>query len=453
MSVPEKPARYAYYVVAVLLAANLLNYADRFIVSAVLPLIEADWGIRKQMQGYLASAFTVGFMLSAPFIGAMAERWSRTRIVAVCVLVWSLATVGAGLAPNVYWMLAFRVIIGVGEAGLLVVGPTLVADNFPRGARARALSIFYVGTPLGGAIGYAFGGAIGEMFTWRHPLIVAGAVGIVPTLLIWFMREPVRGAYDAADPHAAHGHGKGGSVREYLKFTRNGSFLLVVLCLAAATGAGTPIMHFLPGYMTKHRGIPLDAASVQVGLIAAFAGTVGTIAFGRIADRLYARTRKAHFLLAGTAYLIAFPCLLVGLYAGPKALYLAGLAAGIFMFFGALTTLNTLVANVTRPAGRALAYSALIFCMHLFGDTFSPPFFGKVIDQCEQKAGFFYEVLPFSGYGIESGFFYMTVPLVISVVACFLGLPRVETDLRRAGGDGGESGADEEKAEPGAGGA
>jgi hypothetical protein len=123
------------------------------------------------------------------------------------------------------------------------------------------------------------------------------------------------------------------------------------------------------------------------------------------------------------------------------------------MFFGALTTLNTLVANVTRPAGRALAYSALIFCMHLFGDTFSPPFFGKIIDQCEQKAGFFYEVLPFSGHGIESGFFYMTVPLVISVVACFLGLPRVETDLRRVGGDGGESGTDEKKAEPGAGGA
>jgi MFS transporter, Spinster family, sphingosine-1-phosphate transporter len=432
---PEKPARYAYYVLLVLLLANLMNYVDRFVLSAVLPLIEKDWGISKETQGLLSSAFTVGFMLSAPLIGALADRRNRPRIVAVCVFVWSLATVGAGLAPSIGWMLAFRVVIGVGEAGLLVVGPTLVADSFPRTARARALSIFYLGTPLGGAIGYGFGGAIGEIFTWRHPLVVAGIVGIVPTILIWFMREPERGAYDTADHHL-HAHGKGGgSFRDYLVLAGNVSFLLVVVCLAAASMAGTPLMHFLPGYMLQHRGIPLKEGSLLVGIVAAIAGTLGTIAFGAMADALFKRTRRAHFLLAGIAYLIAYPCILAGLYAGPRTVYLGGLGLGIFMVFGALTTLNTLVANVTRPVTRAMAYSALIFCMHLFGDTFSPPFFGKVIDQCVAKEGFFYQVLPWSGHGIESGFFYMTLPFMLCAVACLFGLPRVATDLRRATDD------------------
>jgi predicted MFS family arabinose efflux permease len=431
---PEKPARYAYFVLLVLLLANLMNYVDRFVLSAVLPLIEQDWGIRKETQGLLSSAFTVGFMLSAPFIGALADRRSRTRIVAVCVFVWSLATVGAGLAPSIGWMLAFRVIIGLGEAGLLVVGPTLVADSFPRTARARALSIFYLGTPLGGAIGYGFGGAIGELFTWRHPLVAAGIFGIIPTILIWFMREPERGAYDSADAHAhVHAHGGGaGSFRDYLALGRNVTFLLVVVCLAAASMAGTPLMHFLPGYMLQHRGIPLKEGSVLIGIVAAIAGTVGTIAFGAMADALFKRTRRAHLMLASAAYLVAYPCILAGLYTGPRAVYLGGLGLGIFMIFGALTTLNTLVANVTRPETRAMAYSALIFCMHLFGDTFSPPFFGMIIDQCVAKAGFFFQVLPGSGHGIESGFFYMTLPFVLCAVACALGLPRVATDLRRA---------------------
>ena len=422
MSAPEKPARYAYFVLLVLFFANLMNYVDRFVLSAVLPLIEKDWGISSTMQGNLSSAFTVGFMIAAPFVGAMADRRSRTRIVAVCVFVWSLATVGAGLAPTVWWMLLFRVVIGLGEAGLLVVGPTLVADSFPRSARSRALAVFYLGTPLGGAFGYGLGGTLGEAFGWRTPLVVAGVVGILPTVLIWLMREPARGAYDPADPHAAaHGHGKGGSWGEYRGLARNRTFLLIVLCLAAASCAGTPLMHFLPSYMLKVRGTPLDTGSLQVGIVAAIAGTLGNIAFGMAADRLSRRTRRAHAGLAAAAYLLAYPCILAGLYAPHPALYLGGLGLGIFLVFGALTTLNTLVANVTRPAIRAMANSALIFCMHLFGDTFSPPAFGRVLDVVGQ----------------ERGFFFMTLPFALSGGACLVALFTVERDLRRVAGESG----------------
>jgi sugar phosphate permease len=196
-------------------------------------------------------------------------------------------------------------------------------------------------------------------------------------------------------------------------------------------------MHFLPGYMEQQRGIPLEKGSVEVGLVAAVAGTLGSIAFGWMADRFFRRTRKAHFLLASGAYLVAYPCMLAGLYAGPKAAYLAGLAAGIFMVFGALTTLNTVVANVTRPEVRAMAYSALIFCMHLFGDTFSPWFFGIVIDQCVAKAGLFYTILPCSGHGEKSAFLYMTLPFTVSAVACLLGLWWIERDFRHAAGEDG----------------
>src|SRR5262245_27946951 len=144
------------WALVVILAANFLNYTDRQLVSALEKDISHDptLHLNETQFGLLWTLFTLGYMVCAVPIGVLADRVSRTRLFAVCVFVWSLATVASGLATSKEVLYISRVLIGVGEAGCLVIGPSLLSDYFTSRVRGRALSFFYLGMPLGGATAF-----------------------------------------------------------------------------------------------------------------------------------------------------------------------------------------------------------------------------------------------------------------------------------------------------------
>ena len=160
MAAPTFSRRHLAFALGVICFANFLNYLDRQVVSALESEIRPAFAMSKAEFGTLWSAFTIGYMVFAPLVGYAAVRWRRTLIFALCVLVWSLATIGSGLATSKLALYASRFLIGVGEAGCLVIGPTLVVDFFSERVRGRALSVFYLGLPLGGTAGYIVGGVI-----------------------------------------------------------------------------------------------------------------------------------------------------------------------------------------------------------------------------------------------------------------------------------------------------
>src|SRR4051794_15533608 len=131
--------RYAaLWALGVIFAANFLNYLDRQLVSALEDPLRDYFGLSGREFGLLWTLFTVGYMVCAVPVGLLADRSSRTRLFAACIVVWSVATLASGLAPSKPVLYAARVLIGVGEAGCLVVGPALISDLFAREARGRA---------------------------------------------------------------------------------------------------------------------------------------------------------------------------------------------------------------------------------------------------------------------------------------------------------------------------
>ena len=155
----------AGYALGVLTFINLLNYLDRYIVAGVLPRIEESLHIEHAQAGLLQSVFIVVYMLVAPVGGYVGDRYPRRWVLAASILIWSFATLGAGLVSTFAALLVTRAIVGVGEAGYGTVSPGLIADFFPITERTRALSVFYVAIPVGSALGYVLGGWIGN--TWR----------------------------------------------------------------------------------------------------------------------------------------------------------------------------------------------------------------------------------------------------------------------------------------------
>src|SRR5690606_22616933 len=221
---PRLSSGYLAYALAIVFFANFLNYADRQVVSALEVEIKSAFAMSKAEFGALWSAFTLGYMVFAPLIGYWAGRYRRTLLFAACVFIWSLATIGSGLATGKTGLFLSRFLIGVGEAGCLVIGPTLVADYFSDRVRGRALAIFFLGMPLGGTAGYLIGGLVTHYSgSWQNAFFVAGAPGLVVAVLIALLAEPSHVATGTSSKEPDRG------ARQYLGLLKNRTLMLIIL--------------------------------------------------------------------------------------------------------------------------------------------------------------------------------------------------------------------------------
>src|SRR5437588_617824 len=195
MQTQDRPAPGGRAALALLLAINLFNFIDRYVLASVEPEIRAHFFAANDphahlLSGALGSAFLWSYMVSSLVFGWVADRFSRWVIIGVGVILWSAATAGSGLATTFVFLLAMRLLVGVGEGGYGPAAPTIIADCFPLSIRGRVMSYFYVAIPVGSAIGYAIGGFVAAHWGWQTAFFVVAPPGILLGLACFFRRDP-----------------------------------------------------------------------------------------------------------------------------------------------------------------------------------------------------------------------------------------------------------------------
>src|ERR1700755_1808926 len=115
-------------VLALLTALNFLNYIDRAVIAAVLKPMQGELALSNLQAGLLSSAFLIGYFLTSPLFGARADRGSRKRLIALGVVIWSVATVASGLVSGFGSLMVARAVVGVGESAFAVLAPTIIDD-------------------------------------------------------------------------------------------------------------------------------------------------------------------------------------------------------------------------------------------------------------------------------------------------------------------------------------
>ncbi|MFZ0761867.1 MAG: MFS transporter, partial [Candidatus Sulfotelmatobacter sp.] len=138
----------------VLTALNLLNYVDRNVLFAVQPLVQVEFHLTKEQIGYLTSAFLGFYMVAAPFVGPLADRYSRKLIIVLGAIFWSGLTLLTAVTHTYTELLIRHTLVGIGEATFVTIAPTFVADLFAEEKRGRILGVFYMAIPVGSAAGY-----------------------------------------------------------------------------------------------------------------------------------------------------------------------------------------------------------------------------------------------------------------------------------------------------------
>ncbi|MGA7567993.1 MAG: MFS transporter, partial [Terriglobales bacterium] len=165
---PVSPQKvHARTALLVLTALNLLNYVDRNVLFAVQPLIKDEFHLSDLQVGYLTSAFLGFYMIAAPFVGPLADRYSRRLIIALGAMFWSGLTLLTAVTHTYTELLIRHTLVGIGEATFVTIAPTFVADLFAEEKRGRVLGIFYLAIPVGSAAGYLLGGNLAPQHGWR----------------------------------------------------------------------------------------------------------------------------------------------------------------------------------------------------------------------------------------------------------------------------------------------
>jgi MFS transporter, Spinster family, sphingosine-1-phosphate transporter len=373
-----------------LTALNLLNYVDRNVLFAVQPLVQDEFHITNAQIGYLTSAFLGFYMIAAPFVGPLADRYSRKLIIVLGALFWSGLTLLTAVTHTYTELLIRHTLVGVGEATFVTIAPTFVADLFAEKIRGRILGVFYLAIPVGSAAGYLLGGNLAPHYGWRFPFYVAAAPGFVLALAVLFLKEPERGQFDSLKETRERG--------TILGLVRNPAFLTSTLGMAAMTFSLGGIQVWMPKFLYSERGYTLEAANFAFGIIIVVDGILASLAGGWLGDYLLPRMKSSYYLISAASMLLGVPVMMVALFVrGP--LMIPAIAVAAFFLLLNTAPLNAAVINSVGAHIRATALAVNIFIIHIMGDVPSPTMMGWVADKRSLQAAF---VLPVIAMAVSS---------------------------------------------------
>jgi predicted MFS family arabinose efflux permease len=392
-AVPSSTARHGV-MLAMLVIAYTLNFVDRQVIGILAAPIKQELGLSDTELGLMGGvAFALFYSVLGIPLAILADRTSRSGVIAMSIAVWSGFTALCAAATGFWGLFLARVGVGVGEAGGVAPSFALVADAVPSAQRARALSVFAFGSPIGSALGIFLGGYIATRFDWRVTFVVLGAAGLLfAPLFRRVVREPrgsARPVSSSSAPGVEVAHStRASSVGEIWRALRgNGSFWLLSLGAASTSLVGYGLLFWLPSFFARSHGLDLITTSWLYGSIVLVGGLVGLWGGGWLADRLATQSRRAYALVPAIALTLAVPCYAVGLLTSSLPLtfilFLVPNALGL-MWYGPVTAS---VQGLVPAASRATASAVYLLVLNLLGIGGGALFFGALSDALAGRLG------------------------------------------------------------------
>jgi predicted MFS family arabinose efflux permease len=384
MRMDPKSTQYRAYVMCILVLVYTFNFIDRQIVGILAVPIKADLLLTDTQLGLMGGlAFALFYTALGIPIAMLADRKNRTWIITIALTVWSAMTAVCGLAQNFWQLFLARLGVGVGEAGGVAPAYSLISDYFPSHQRARALSVYSFGIPIGSALGIVFGGIIASKIDWRFAFFAVGFAGIlIAPLFKMTVMEPVRGQFDSN-----HAKTSPASLREIVgKLAHKPSFWLISLGASCSSMMGYGLFFWLPSFFVRSYGLSLLDASLFFGAIILIGGIAGTWFGGSLADR-FGADKRAYVIIPAVAFVAIVPLYVVAILSpNLTVVFFAMLipnALGLAWLGPALSAIQ----HVVPPSMRATASAIFLFINNLIGIGVGTAALGFISDSLQDRYG------------------------------------------------------------------
>jgi MFS family permease len=360
--VPASPVSRPNAVLAMLLLVYIFNFLDRQILSILAKPIQADLGLDDAQLGLLGGlAFALLYSTLAVPLAWVADRYSRSWVIAISLTLWSGFTALCGFAQSFTQIFLARLGVGIGEAGGVAPSYALIGDYFPSNRRAFALSIYSLGIPLGSAAGVLAGGYIAALVDWRLAFLTVGLAGVlIAPLFKWVVR-------DRPKPVPSAGQRPARFVETARTLAAKRSFWLLAFGAAFSSMLGYGIAFWLPSLLQRSFGLDLIQTSWFFGALLLIGGVAGVITGGLLGDRMGGGDRAYYGYLPGVAFILGAPLFAAGVISSSAtAAFLLFLIPQALVYVW-LAPVLTAVQHLVRPEARSTASALFLLINNLIG--------------------------------------------------------------------------------------
>lgn len=352
----------------VLVSVNFLDGMEANLIPGVLPLLQDHWGFGDTAAGAIPTAMAIGGLLVTLPAGYVADRYNRTRVLALVVASWSLFSVASGLAFAFWAFFVIRVILGTAAHIDNPASSSLITDFYPASSRARVFALQRAAWYIGISLGVALAGVLGDAFGWRAPFFLMVAPGLVVAYLVWRLREPERGALEPATKPVVPVSGRTrradvmADVRALLAIpTLRYIFVGVAVAFAGFNGLG----YWLPSFWQRSYDLSEGAAAALTGALALVATVTGSWIGGVLGDRWQQHRPTGRVDLAGRSLLLGGAILVVAILAPPLTLQFPLLLVAAVLLVSGMPSYAAAVADVLPVHRRGIGFALFTFLVTL----------------------------------------------------------------------------------------
>ncbi|XP_027159736.1 probable sphingolipid transporter spinster homolog 2 isoform X2 [Coffea eugenioides] len=405
---------------------NMLNYLDRGAIASngvngsrrtctksgtcsAGSGIQGDFNLNNFQDGVLSSAFMVGLLVASPIFASLAKSVNPFRLIGVGLSVWTIAVAGCGFSINFWSISICRMFVGVGEASFVSLAAPFIDDNAPAAQKNAWLGIFYMCIPVGTAVGYVFGGVVGNQLSWRYAFWIE-AILMLPFAVLGFLTKPLqlkgfapagsRKALTTVETAASDNQGEFVKQNSQLSRSKASTNLNQVTRflqdLTALLGEKVYVVNVL-GYIAYNFVIGsysywgpkagyglyhMSNADLMFGGVTVVSGVLGTVAGGFLLDRMTSTIPNAFKLLSAVTFTGGIFCFAAFCF---KSLYafMAFLAIGEVLIFATQGPVNFVCLHCVHPSLRPLSMAISTVSIHIFGDVPSAPLVGLIQDHVQ----------------------------------------------------------------------
>ncbi|MFB9261887.1 MFS transporter [Bradyrhizobium erythrophlei] len=364
-------------VLASLLVIHVLAHIDRNMLLGFSPQIIADLKISNTQYGFLVGVvWVLSFGFMALFLGSLADRFSRTRIIAAGVFIWSLCTWASGHAQSFEQMALARFFVASGEAALVPAAVSILTELFSEQRRSTIMGIFFMGIPMGIGASFLLAGTFGASHGWRSTFYALGWMGIVIAVLLAFLNE---------DRSQAVTHERGApfvqQVRTVLGLMRSRPallFLIIAFVLLHILFAG---LSFTQLWMVKERGMDASSIAAHIGTFQLLFGATGSVVGGIVGDRLARRLPGGHpavivlFIAMCAVPMVAYRFVAPGSWA-----FYVGMCAGFFLPLACYGSANAAIMSMVPSQTRSTVAGFTMLCINVFAIALGNLAAGRAVD-------------------------------------------------------------------------